>query len=109
MALLKEIEQDNGIVLNYHRITSINNITNFITTFEISSYVNENKRLEEKKYQELQMKENRTQEEENELEKGINVYIDTDYIQIPYDKDVNIDNAYDYLKTLDKFKNAKDI
>ena len=45
MALLKQIELDNGIVVNYHRITSINNITNISTNLEISSYVSETKRL----------------------------------------------------------------
>lgn len=109
MALQKEIELDNGVTLNYHRVVSVNSITNISTTIEIASYVNEAKRLEEKAYQELQMKEDRTLEEEEELEKGINVYIDTDYIQIPYDKDMNVDNAYKYLVTLDKYKGAKDV
>lgn len=109
MALIKQIELENGVVLNYHRITSITNITNINTTFEISSYVSENKRLEEKAYQELQMKENRNQEEEKELEKGINVYIETDFLQIPYVENIKIEDAYDYLKTTDKYKNAEDI
>ena len=108
MALQKEIELDNGVTLNYHRVVSVNSITNISTTIEIASYVSEAKRLEEKTYQELQMKEDRTLEEEEQLEKGINVYIDTDYIQIPYDKDINVDNAYEYLLKMDKYKNAKD-
>ena len=109
MALQKEIELDNGVTLNYHRVVSVNSITNISTTIEVASYVNEAKRLEEKEYQELQMKQDRTLEEEEELEKGINVYIDTDYIQIPYDKDMNVDSAYEYLVTLDKYKDAKDV
>lgn len=109
MALNKLIELENGVTLNYHRVTSVNSITNISTNIEVSSYVSEAKRLEEKHYQELQMKQDRTPEEEEELEKGINVYIDTDYIQIPYDKNMNVDNAYKHLITLDKYKDAKNV
>lgn len=109
MALLKENILDNGIVLSYHRITSIINITNVSTTFEISSYVNNTKRLEEKIYQDLQMKKNRTLEEEEQLAKGINVFIETNYVQIPYNENITISNAYDYLKTIDEYKDAQDI
>lgn len=109
MALWKEIILDNGVVLSYHRITSINNITNINTTFEISSYANESKRLEEKLYQELQMKKNRTKEEEEQLEKGINVFVETNYVQIPYHENITIKDAYDYLKTTDDYQNAQDM
>lgn len=107
MALQKEIELKNGVTLNYHRVVSVNSITNISTAIEVAGYVSESKRLEEKTYQELQMKQNRTPEEEEELERGINVYIDTDYIQIPYEKNMNVDNAYEYLLTTDKYKNAR--
>lgn len=107
MALKKEIELKNGVTLNYHRVVSVNSITNISTTIEVAGYVSEAKRLEEKTYQRLQMKQDRTPEEEQELERGINVYIDTDYIQIPYDKNMNVDNAYEYLLTTDKYKNAR--
>ncbi len=109
MALQKEIISNNGVPLNYHRVVSVNSITNISTNIEVASYVNEEKRLEEKEYQELQMKEDRTPEEEEELEKGINVYIDTDFVQIPYDKDMNVDSAYEYLITLDKYKGSKNV
>ena len=38
MALLKEIELENGIKVNYHRITSVNEITNNNSIIEVSSY-----------------------------------------------------------------------
>lgn len=109
MALLKEIQLDNGVKLNYHRVASVNSITNIATIIEIASYVNEDKRLEEKEYQMLQMKPNKTDEEKLLLEQGINVYVDTKYIQIPYDKDMNVDNAYEYLKTLEEYEEVEDI
>ena len=31
MALQKEVELDNGVIVNYHRITSLNKITNIFS------------------------------------------------------------------------------
>lgn len=109
MALQKEITLENGVTLNYHRIVSIMSIVNMSTTIEVGSYTNENKRLAEKEYQELQKKSNKTEKDEETLEKGIDVYINTDYIQIPYDKDMDINSAYKYLETLDKYKGSKNV
>ena len=130
MALEKEIELENGIILNYHRITSLNKITNELNNIEINSYINENQRNKEKEYQNLQKENMQLQEdlnkenlsEENreklleknnkmneELEKGINVLIESEFIQIPYDEDMTIEDAYDFLKTLEKYKNSKNI
>lgn len=108
MALKKKIELNSGVILNYHRITSINKITNNSIVVEVSSYTSEEKREEEAKYQELQRKQDRTMEEEEELNKGINVYIDTDYIDFPYDEKIEIKDLYSHLKTLDKYKGATD-
>ena len=113
MAILKEIEKENGIILNYHRITSLNKITNQNNIIEINSYINENQREKEMKYQNLQRKsaneEELTQEEQTQLEKGINVLVDAEYIQIPYDENMTIQDAYDYLKTTKKYKDAEDV
>ena len=40
MALKKEIELENGVMLNYHRIVSFNKITNISNVIEIASYTN---------------------------------------------------------------------
>ena len=113
MALIKEIELENGIVLTYHRIASLNKITNISNTIEINSYVNKTQRLKEKEYQQLQLKniyhdEDITEEDKENLEKGINVLIEADFIELPYDATMEIIDAYEYLKTLDKYKNAQD-
>lgn len=112
MALKKEIELENGIILNYHRITSLNKITNITNIIEVSSYANEKQRQKEKEYQDVQKKNTSGQEltiEEQELlEKGINVFIETDYINVPYDESMTIEEAYEYLKTTEKYKNAED-
>ena len=94
MGLRKAIELDNGVTTNYHRIVSINNITNVSTIIEIASYTSKEKREEEK-----QAIENAT---------PMNVFINTQYINKNYTADFNIEQAYEYLKTLDRFEDAED-
>jgi hypothetical protein len=98
MALQKEIELDNGVVVNYHRIVSINKITNSQTIIEVASYTNEDKRQEEIDYY------NSTEED-----KSMNVYIDTNYISIEYDENKNIEDYYEYLKTTEEYKDAENV
>ena len=113
MALQKQIELENGVVINYHRVTSLNKITNISNTIEVSSYTNENQRLKEKAYQDLQKRqangEELTEEEQLQLNQGIDVFINTEYINIPYDENMTIENAYEYLKNLDKYKDSIDV
>lgn len=98
MALLKKIILDNGIPVNYHRIVSVNKITNNATIIEIASYVDKDQRQKEIDYY------NSTEEN-----KSMNVFINTDYIQKDYVEDENIEELYEYLKTTDKFKDSTDI
>ena len=93
MALLKVIELPSGVIVNYHRVVSVNNITNYASIIEVASYTSKNKRLEEK----------------NSLEnhQGMNVFIETDYINIDYDPDLNVDSAYEYLKTTEKYADSE--
>ena len=114
MALLKQIELENGIIINYHRITSLNKVTNVSNTIEISSYTSEEQRLKELDYQKLQLKNisengNISEEEKEKLKKGIDVYISTDFIELSYDPEIGIKDAYAYLKTTEKFKGSEDI
>ena len=113
MALQKEIKLDNGIVLNYHRIASLNKLTNISNTIEVSSYINKDEREKEKQYQNLQLKslepETITNEEKAQLQNGINVLVETDYIQMEYNDGQTIEEAYNYLKTLDKYKDSIDV
>ena len=39
----------------------------------------------------------------------MNIYIDTDYINKEYEENFKIEQAYAYLKTIDKFKDSEDI
>ena len=113
MALQKKIELENGVILNYLRITSLNKITNINNIIEVSSYISKSQRDKEQQYQLVQKKsannEELTIEEQELLEKGINVLIDTNYIAISYNETMTIESAYEYLKTLEKYKNSENI
>lgn len=98
MALSKEITLDNGIKLNYHRIVSVNKITNTNTVIEIASYINEKQRQKEIEYY-----------EDTHADKVMNVYIDTNYINKEYNEEDTIKELYEYLKTTEKFKDALDV
>ena len=95
MALLKTVELDNGIIVNYHRIVSINKITNHDIILEIASYTSKNKREEE-------MAKSKTED-------GCNVYIKTNYINVDYDETSTIKDWYNYLKTTETFFDAEDV
>lgn len=100
MALKKDIELENGITLNYHRIVSINKITNNAIIIEVASYVNEKKRQEEIE------KQKESQEKREAV--PMNIFIDTTYINKEYSEKETIKDLYEYLKTTEKFKDAED-
>ena len=94
MALIKSITLPNGIIVAYHRVVSVDNITNQSSIIEVASYTNKSKRIEEKEA----------------LKNNIpmDVFIHTEYLNVPYDKDLNVDSAYAYLKTLEQFEGYVD-
>lgn len=94
MALLKTIELDSGIILNYHRIVTITKVTNHSTVLEIAGYTSKEKR--EQEIQQL------TNGEE------ITAYINTTFMSVNYDENTTIKDWYDYLKTTDKYSGAED-
>lgn len=95
MALYKEIILANGVTVNYHRIVSINKITNNSNIIEIASYTSKEKREEEKQA----------------IIEGskMNVYIETQFLSKEYNANETIENTYNYLKTLEMFVDAEDI
>lgn len=97
MALKKQLELENGVIVNYHRIVSINKITNNSIIIEVASYISEVKRQEEIEYY--------NSVEENKI---MNVFIDTTFLNKEYNETDTIKDLYDYLKTTEKFKDAED-
>ena len=100
MALKKEIALENGIVLSYHRIATINKITNNTTIIEVNSYINEAQR--QKEQEAIQ------QGQETGEAIPMNVFIDTTFLNKEYSETETIKDLYNYLKTTDKFFDAKD-
>ena len=98
MALKKEIELENGITTNYHRIVSINKITNNCNIIEVASYTSEKQREKEKKYY--------SSTDEN---KSMNIFIETSFIQKEYSENETIEECYEYLKNSEQFKDAEDV
>lgn len=94
MALLKTIELDSGIVLNYHRIVTITKVTNHSTILEIAGYTSAAKREQE-----------RQQQANGET---ITVYINTSFMSVDYDENTTIKDWYAYLKTTEKYSGAED-
>lgn len=94
MALIKPIMLDNGISVNYHRVVSVNNITNIASIIEIASYTSKEKRDEEK----TAIKNKET----------MDIFTKSRYIPITYEKELNVDYAYEYLKSLPEFENSSD-
>lgn len=98
MALKKQVKLYNGIITNYHRIVSINKITNNCNIIEVASYISEQQREKEKEYY------NSTNEN-----KSMNIFIETSFVQKEYSENETIEECYKYLKTLEQFKEASDV
>ena len=94
MALKKDITLNNGIVLNYHRVVSVNNITNQMSIVEVASYINKEQREKEKEWYETNSQDD------------MDVFINTRCYTKEYDEKLNVVNAYDYLKTLEEFEDS---
>ena len=113
MGLLKKVILKNGITLKYHRISCIMNRTNVESLIEITSYLDQTKRNDEIKYNDIQTKNNTEIEladiEKSVLNNGLDLYTNVQCIQLGYDETLDVKKAYNYLKTLDDFKNAEDI
>ena len=92
MALIKEIELNNGVKVKYHRIVSVNNVTNHSSIIEIASYTSKEKREQEKEA----------------FAKGefIDVFKETKFIEKEYEEDLNVVSSYEYLKKQDLFNNS---
>ena len=94
MALSKQIESGNGVVTNYHRVVSVNTITNIQNIIEVASYTSESKR----------------EEEVSAIANGEDmiVYIHTCFFNVESDQNMTIADAYEWLKNRPEFEGAED-
>ena len=96
MALSKPIKQNNGIVLNYHRIADIRNVVNDKTYLDVISYVDDEERVREQKQPKYSPN-------KQEIYKVSAIY------DLLYNDSLSIEQAYEYLKTLEVFEGSEDI
>lgn len=94
MAIIKAIELDNGITVNYHRIVTVISVVNNHITIEVASYINKSQREKEKKA----IKER----------KPVSVFVHSQWINIDFDPNFTLTDAYNYLKSLEDFKGGED-
>lgn len=85
MALYKDIQQDDGIVTSYHRILYVTTNVNSHNSIAVASYIDEEFREEEK---------------EKVIEQP---YVKAVTYETKYNPEMTIEQAYDFLKTLDEF------
>ena len=113
MALKKELLLKNGITVNYHRIVALNEIINQSIDIQLLSYLDESKRIAEKEFEDIQNKisknEEATDEEMQKISEGFETYTYHSNYQIEYQDNYSVKDAYEYLKTVDEFKDAEDV
>lgn len=90
MALEKSITQEDGVVTHYHRILYIQNVINKLTSITIVSYAGKTARM-------------------SEIEGTTSPYKAVKTYEIDYIDGITPDKAYEYLKTLEEFKDAEDV
>lgn len=101
MGLNKNITLPNGVQLNYHRIVSVNVITNEQNIVEVASYTSQAKRREEA--------DALATARETGVWPETDVFISTQYHNALYDQDMTVISAYEWLKTLPEFEGAQDV
>lgn len=98
MALSKATKTESGISYNYHRIISLELYTNVQCVINTRSYLSKADRIEEQKLID-------NPQEDKWFMKATT---GSSYV-VDYDENMSIPKAYEYLKTLDEFKNSKDV
>ena len=91
MALMKRIKQEDGVVTNYHRILFIQITTNRQNSIVVLSYVDEDSRSNDN------------------VGVDVSPYKQSVTYELPYDENMTVESAYEYLKTLPQFEGAEDV
>ena len=101
MGLKKHITLPNGIPVNYHRVVSLNVVTNEQNVVEVASYTSQAKRHEEQEAYD--------QARETGEWPEMDVFVYAQFFNAPYDQDMTVISAYEWLKTLPEFEGAEDV
>jgi len=95
MAIKKKMIATNGVPLEYHRIVYLQKITNKCNLIQIASYPSEDARQVEF-------------ESENSEVIEQDVYCIKNVLRTEYSESMTIQEAYEYIKTIDTFEGAED-
>lgn len=91
MALLKKIQQEDGLTTEYHRILYLTQTVNSHNSIAVVSYINADARI-------------------TDAPNGASrPYRSATTYQTDYNEDMTIGAAYSYLKTLPEFEGAEDV
>jgi hypothetical protein len=90
MALYKEVRQEDGVRTSYHRILFLQSTVNQQNSIAVLSYTDEEARMFE---------------QDNEYQP----YRQAVTYEVDYDPNMTIEDAYEYLKTLEIFIGAEDV
>lgn len=92
MAINKTIKDNNGVTVEYHRVSKITSIINCVTIIEITSYISNDDRLIDKANPSFN-----------------NVYKSGIFYDMSYDPEFTVIKAYEYIKGLPEFEGAVDV
>ena len=91
MGLYREIELESGVTVKYHRVVSVNTVTNVQDVVEVASYTSQAKR-----------------EESRDPESD--VFVNTSFFAAPYGICPTVQSAYEWLKvSVPEFEDALDV
>ena len=90
MALYKEVRQKDGVRTTYHRILFVQKTINQQNSIAVISYTDEEARMFEQDNEYIPYRQSVTYE-------------------VDYDPNMTIEDAYEYLKTLEIFVGAQDV
>ena len=106
MALSKKITLESGVAVNYHRVVSVNTITNHANVIELASYTSKAKRTEGRANAAAAAEGG---EAPNAGAVEHDVFIYTNYYSADYDQGMTIVDAYEWVKALPEFEGATDV
>lgn len=99
MGINHPIEQPNGIITNYHRITGLSILPNGSNVIEVSSYISASKRQEEAEHIARLMA--------GDNDASCDVFINAKVYSTDYDPTMTIESAYEHIMSLPEFEGAE--
>ena len=101
MGFIKPIEKPSGMVFSYHRVMGISIMTNMQNSIEVMSYISKAKR--EAEIERLA----RMRAGDDSVMDEAPIFTDSAYIIAPYDPNMTVDSAYEYVLSLPEYEGAE--